>query len=231
MIQKALPKSSLPMDSRTRRTKSGFTVMELLVVVTLIGILGAMTLSIFNSMRPKIMLTSVSRELSSIFQKARLAAIKRNQPVVGVIETELGADTTDYNPLGVKNEWLVLKTVDAYGNEIEISSYQMFRGYPPIYFWGHSEDEIHKASSNTFQNNTVAYNFDGSVFSTGALRISYAKTGTRNTLEIAVPTQSGVPVVRKFLKVDDRPNTAKSQSFFEETVASAARRRTLWIWY
>ena len=231
MIQKTPPSSPPPVGSRLERTQSGFTVMEMLVVIMIAGILGGLTISIYNSMRPKIVLTSVSRELNTMFQKARLAAIRESQPVIGVIETELGAPITDYNPEGIKNEWLVLKTVDVYGTEREINSYQMFRGYPPIHFWGHSEDEIQKDSSNTFQNKTVAYDFDGSVFSTGALRISYANSGTRNILEIAVHTQSGVPVVRKYLKDDDRPKKAKSQSFFEETVASAARRRTLWVWY
>ncbi len=231
MIQKALPKSPPAVGSSIQRKETGFTVMEMLVVIMIAGILGGMTISIYNSLRPKMVLTSVSRELNTMFQKARLAAIRDGEPVVGVIETELGAPVTDYNPNGIKNEWLVLKTVDVYGVETEINSYQMFRGFPPIHFWGHSEDEIQKDSANTFRNKILAYNFDGSVFSTGALRISYAKTGTRNTLEIAVPTQSGIPIVRKFLKVDDRPKKAKSQTFFEETVASAARRRALWVWY
>ena len=209
-----------------RRMAAGFTVLELLVVMVVTGLLAGMTVMVFNSLRPKMTITNASREIHSVFQKARLRAIRQNQTVVAVLERELGGDADDYNPDGVKNEWLVLKIVDNYDNETEINSYQLHRGYPPIHFWGDREVSIHGASANTFSDDTTfplgsaVYNYDGSVHATGAVRISYAKEGVRNVMEIAVPSLSGIPMVRKYLESEDRPASANSQSYFEETVAN-----------
>ena len=129
--------TGLPVDaSRKNRLTSGFSILEILVILLVIGILAGITLPTFQALRPKIALTSTSQEITSFFQKARMTAIRQNRTVIGVIETELGGESELHNPTGIKNEWLVLKVVDIYGNEEEISSYQLSRGFPNVHFWG-----------------------------------------------------------------------------------------------
>jgi len=73
------------MDSRSysgRRAPSwGFTTIELIVVVAIIGLLAAIVIPAATGILRRQRLTAVAREVQLVFQRARVQALKGNQPV------------------------------------------------------------------------------------------------------------------------------------------------------
>jgi len=63
------------------RLQSGFSMIELLVVISIIGIIVSIASPNFLNWLPNMYLKSATRDLYGNFQKARLEAIKRNAPV------------------------------------------------------------------------------------------------------------------------------------------------------
>lgn len=58
---------------------NGFTLLELLIVVALLGIVSAIAVPNFLTILPNIRLKSAAQELYANFQKAKLTAVKRNK--------------------------------------------------------------------------------------------------------------------------------------------------------
>lgn len=87
------------MPSVKRRTR-GFTLIELMVVVTVILVVGLLALPSFNSFRQRAALRAATEQVVSFWNQARFEAAKRNQMVkVGVMTHAdghycLGAATT-----------------------------------------------------------------------------------------------------------------------------------------
>lgn len=239
-LKNSLPKTALlqePSAVAARRAagsrppgNAGFTVVEMLVTVAVISIIGAISVYGYNQYRPRLQLNNSAREVMTFIHRARLSAIRSHNIVTISVEKEMGDDATTYNPDGIKAERLVLSRRDAYGANVEISSLQLPKSYPPVFFWGDDEETVQGASSVTFADDTLTINSDGTVSDTGAFRLSYPKDGYRNILEVAILTRSGSPVVRKYLEPEDRPSELSAQEYFAETTATVGRRN-IWVWY
>ncbi|MDD5207578.1 MAG: GspH/FimT family pseudopilin [Desulfobacterales bacterium] len=62
-----------------RLNSSGFTFTELIVVIAVIAILSAITVSVFSRWLPQYRLKQAARDLYSTMQSVKMAAIKTNQ--------------------------------------------------------------------------------------------------------------------------------------------------------
>ena len=72
------------------RTQTGFTLMEVIIVIALIATVSAITIPNIVGMMPDYRLKSAAHDLFSNFQKAKLEAVKRN------INTAISFTTTGY---------------------------------------------------------------------------------------------------------------------------------------
>lgn len=72
--------NGLPCDSRKRRRSSAFTLVELLVVISILLILSTLTLALFNSSSESDRIRSSARQLQSALLGARDRAIKSGVP-------------------------------------------------------------------------------------------------------------------------------------------------------
>ena len=219
--------------SQRETSARGFTVMEILVILAVLGILAATAFYSLHSMRPRLALRGVANEISTMLNKARYDAIRFNKTVVGSIRTDtIDPVSAAYNPTGIGNEFLVFEVEETPGNRREINSYRFYRGFPYIHLWGAGDGRIHDTEAWTYPSGNVVFLSEGTVFQTGGYRIAYHQNGIRNTLEIGTPTKAGVPEVRKYLDPADRPASASSQEYFVEALkVTGEGRRTLWVWY
>lgn len=77
--------------TKLHRNNRGFTIIELIVVIAIMGVLMAIAIPNFSQWTANYRLKAAAREIYSNFQKARLEAIKTNSNVV--VSFNLGADT------------------------------------------------------------------------------------------------------------------------------------------
>jgi prepilin-type N-terminal cleavage/methylation domain-containing protein len=69
---------------------AGFTFMELMVVIAIVGVLSAISLPVIFRSLPEKRLKSAARDVHSALQKGRLLAVKRNRSVA--VEFDYGAN-------------------------------------------------------------------------------------------------------------------------------------------
>lgn len=67
------------MKSETKQ--KGFTLMEVIIVVAIVGILSAVITPVISAMLPRYYLRAEARELLINFKKAKIDAVKRNRTV------------------------------------------------------------------------------------------------------------------------------------------------------
>lgn len=71
---------------KTTQRSSGFTLMEVMVVIAIVGIMSAIAIPNFISWLPDYRLRSATRDIVSCFQKAKLRAVKENTRVVLIFD-------------------------------------------------------------------------------------------------------------------------------------------------
>jgi len=85
-----------------KRDRNGFTLVELMIIILIVAILSIFSAPNFKKMMINFQLKSITRDLASNFQKARLEAVKRNTNLV-TINFSPGA----YNPQGFVGSYIM----------------------------------------------------------------------------------------------------------------------------
>lgn len=216
-LEPASPDPAAPCRSIRRRARA-FTLLELLVVMLIIGILAAISVVYLQNQIPHLRLRQSATELSGFLQKARLAAIRSGRNVR--IEPEI--------ILNPASERLVLQEQQEDGTWKEIAYWYTPKtgtGRANVFLKSHLEaGTVGDATAVTFPGGKVVFDNKGSNRQVGAFRL----TCLRNTIEVALDSMAGVPVVRKYIRPDDRPPTATGVDYFREGGANSSFK---WKWY
>ncbi len=110
---------------RTQLRQRGFTLLELMIVVTIIAVFAAVSYSGITSVFPYYHLRAEARELSINFKKAKIEAVKRNRDVVILfVDAVAGMQNGSYQIfVNVDRDANVPHTFDA--GDIELVNQQM----------------------------------------------------------------------------------------------------------
>ena len=210
---------------------AGFSVVELLLVVSVLGIVGTLTLQAFYSWLPRLDLRVAAQQSRALITKARLEAIQRGVSTVVEIDPDEGtvsafADVNgdpltpasylifDPDPaLGAKQTDYLIGNVVLESSTLGADGFAAVDGFtlPPA------------APPDTLE--VLVFSSVGVPESLGAFRLADA-TG-RNVLEIAVASLAGKVESRKYLHADDSPTS--SAGFF--TQGADGESQNVWTWY
>lgn len=95
---------------KKRIGSAGFSLVEIVIVILLIGIVSAVAAPLLLKYLPNMHLKSAARDLFSSMQEARMAAIKNNSPVAIIFNNSGDADPTNdsyavYDDPGPDGNW------------------------------------------------------------------------------------------------------------------------------
>lgn len=217
---------------RPHSPRHAFSLLEMLVVMAFIGIITTVTYTSLERVLPRNKLRGKAVEVSSFLQKARLHAIKNGFDVAVSKETTTG-----------NLDWLVASYVNTAGTVREVE--RLYIGTPsspydphlagaddgstdaakPLFFGGNVYDKDGKEIDFI---KILSYKPNGTCSGVGGIRLSIGKAKRKNTIEVAVLSLGGQPVLRKFIRPADRPPTDVASEFFEDTHYGTEWK---WNWY
>lgn len=108
----------------TDRGQRGFTLMELMLTITVLGVLTALSVPSFQTMMNRNRLAAESNELLAGIQYARMEAIRTSARVTFCGTASADADADDDCEAGEQPYWVVLGTTDG-GGQQQLRSYEV----------------------------------------------------------------------------------------------------------
>ena len=221
---------------RRERSTAGFTVVEMVVALSVITIVGVMTLQAFAGWMPRLDLRGSAHRAQFLISKARLESIQSG--VVTVVQADLAegslfafADVNGDPAVDSAGYASYLKfdpdpTLPDKRTDYEIGYLRLERasfGAPPGYDAVAGLTAV--PGSGAGAPGVLVFSEAGVPAAVGAWR--FVDGGDRNSLEVAVTSLAGKVEIRKFLRMEDSPTT--SAGFFPE--AAAGDGANVWVWY
>ena len=219
-----------PIKHSTR--SDGFSIIEVLVTISLLSILGTMTLQTLHSWLPHFELRSSALQARSLINKARLEAIQRG------VRTVVQADS---------NNNALIAFADVNGDPMPSSpGFANYLRFDPDPTLGEKQTDYEIGRVQLERSSLGTPDFDpvdgftispgggtevlvlaptGQPEDIGAFRL--ADASGRNVLEVALASLAGKVENRKYLSRDDSPTS--SPGFFPEGTGSDGQN--VWVWY
>ena len=195
------------------RNQSGFTLIEAMIVIAVIGIMTAVAVASSLSYLPDMRLKSASRDLYSNLQKAKMMAVKTNTSHAVFFDTANNLyQIIDLGPDGT------LGTIDDLPQApIFLSNYKSYIGY------GYGNATIPANPDGVFPGNgvsfndptdldTVIFNSRGMLLNVGFIGNVYLSNNTTNNRPIIERSSFvvGVPVVTGIIRMSKWYNGSNS---------------------
>lgn len=175
----------------------GFTLVEVIIVVAMIGILSAIAIPNIITWIPNYKLKSAARDLYSNMQKARLDAVKENRDGAMVFDVNNGRYYICSSP-GVDNDWLGTDDDTGGGDNIinqtiDLTNYKSGINFGHGYATKGVPGDALPADDVSYIDNIVIFNPQG----TGSAGYVYLDHQENSTTYAVGSQSSGVIVLRK----------------------------------
>ncbi|MEM7354796.1 MAG: prepilin-type N-terminal cleavage/methylation domain-containing protein [Acidobacteriota bacterium] len=217
------------------RNQAGFTVIELLLTLSVIGALGTITAQAFYNWLPRLDLRVAAQQSRALVSKARLVAIQRGvrtvveaDPAAGVLRAyaDVNGDPVAGNPGHVS--YLVYDpdlTAGEKQTDFEIGQVQLEGATFGGSLFAPTDGFTTSAGAPAGTSEVLVFSPAGVPGDLGAFRL--ADTTDRNVFEVAIASLAGRVETRKYLLDKDSPTA--SAGFFAE--GQDSNGQTLWTWY
>lgn len=205
---------------RPLSARHAYSIIEMLITMALIMIVAGLTYASLDFSIPRTKLRSKAVEVSVFLQKARMQAIKNGFDVKVAKETS----TEDL-------DWLVASFVNTAGTVREVGRLYIGRSTSKTepHLDGVEGGTADAAKALFFgSEDYLSYKPNGTCSGVGGIRLSSGVGNRRNTLEIAVLSLGGQPVMRKYIRPGDRPPSDGASEFFKDTHYGTNWK---WVWY
>jgi prepilin-type N-terminal cleavage/methylation domain-containing protein len=169
-----------PTIARERRAAHGFTLVEVLTAISLLGIIGAIAATNFNAFMPAYRVRGAALEIAGDMNQARLAAVKEGRsyfyvPLAGTqyqIKYQNGGAQT------------VLKTVD------------VAKDYPEVQFGatGIAVDPYGNAIASAVPAGPLTFNSDGTVMNAAGVFVESTVEGAHSQHGVVVTAAGRIRV-------------------------------------
>lgn len=225
------------------QSSMGFSVIEMLIVVSLVGTLAVLAVNAFQTWQPRLALRYTTQDVASLVNRARIEAIQRS--VNTVVEVDLienhvfaYADVNGDSTVGSPGySRFLLFDPDPALISVRQTDYEIGRTQLPtaVTFGGpvngiggaDSVDGLTLSPNQPFSLPMVVFSSRGKIIDPGSIRL--IDRTERNVIELAMLGLAGKVSLRKYLYAADSP-TAQA-GFFEEGNRSGGDRSNIWIWY
>ncbi len=217
------------------RSQAGFSVIEVLMTISLLGVLGTLTLNSFQGWLPRLHLRDAAQQTQSVISRARLEAIQRGVTTVVTIDPSDGsivsfADVNGDPMMGSAGyaNYLKFDPDPALGNkqtDYEISRIQLNSStlgtpeFDPV----DGFTEAPGAAPGSYR--MLVFSAGGTTVDAGSFRL--ADGNGKNVIEVAITSLAGKVERRKYLEGIDSPTS--TPGFFPE--GQRADGTNVWVWY